>query len=206
LLQIYPSDLHPRDAYRLFISLVVPRPIGWISTLCKDGTPNLAPYSFFNGVGGNPPTVMVSIGRRQGGLKDTLRNIQDTGDFVVNIVDRALFEAMNQTSGEYEYGVDEFELASLETAPSILVRPPRVAASPAALECKPTQIVPVEGTHYTIVIGQVLLFHIKDGLMRSNGLVDPALLNPIARLGGDEYAELGKILTLARPGSPQSGG
>lgn len=142
---------------------------------------------------------MVSIGRRQGLLKDTLRNIQDTGEFVVNIVDRGLLEAMNLTSGEYEYGVDEFQLAGLETMPSSLVRPPRVAATPAALECKSTQVVPVEGTHYTIVIGQVILIHIREGLLRPNGLVDPVLLKPIARLGGDEYADLGDILTIARP-------
>lgn len=196
---IKPSDLHPRDAYRLFISLVVPRPIGWISTAGRDGSQNLAPYSFFNCVGGYPPTIMFSIGLRKGEFKDTLRNIQETGEFVVNIVDRALFEAMNLTSGEYQYGVNEFDVASLETAPSSLVSPPRVAASPAALECRSTQVVPVNETHYTIVIGQVLLIHIKEGLLRQNGLVDPVLLNPVARLGGDEYALLGEILTLPRP-------
>src|SRR5438552_7631164 len=106
---ITPTDLHPRDAYRLLISIVVPRPIAWVSSVGADGTLNLAPFSFFNAVGGTPPTVMVSIGRRAGQPKDTLRNVQETGEFVVHIVERALAEAMNRTSGEYEYDVDEFE-------------------------------------------------------------------------------------------------
>jgi flavin reductase (DIM6/NTAB) family NADH-FMN oxidoreductase RutF len=204
MITIDPDTLSPRDAYRLLISCVVPRPIGWTSTLSLEGIPNLAPYSFFNGVGGNPPMLMIACGPRRlatGEIipKDTLHNIQQTGEFVVNLVDASLAQAMNLTSGEYPYGVDEFSLAGLEMAPSLKVRPPRVAASPVALECVSTQIVPVEGTRYTLVIGRVVAFHIREGLLRENGLVDAALLNPVARLGGDEYALLGEIFSLARP-------
>lgn len=196
---ILPSSLDPRAAYRLMISVIVPRPIAWVSTVGSDGSLNLAPFSFFNGVGGTPPTVMVSIGQRQGRPKDTLRNIQETGEFVVNIVSRRLVEKMNLTSGEYDYDIDEFNLAGIETAPSLDVRPPRVAQAAVAMEVKLTQLVPVEATTYTIAIGRVLRYHLEDGLLRPNGLADPALLQPVARLGGDEYALLGEVFEMKRP-------
>jgi flavin reductase (DIM6/NTAB) family NADH-FMN oxidoreductase RutF len=196
---IVPSDLPARDAYRLMISILVPRPIAWVSTRGLDGSLNLAPFSFFNGVGGTPPTIMVSIGQRQGRPKDSLRNIQETGEFVVNIVGAELAEAMNLSSGEYGYEVDEFDLAQLETVPSLEVGPPRIVLAPAAMEVKATQIVAVEGTTYTMVIGQILRYHLRDGLLRPNGLVDAIKLNPLARLGGDEYALLGNVLEMKRP-------
>jgi flavin reductase (DIM6/NTAB) family NADH-FMN oxidoreductase RutF len=194
-----PSELHPRDAYRLMTSILVPRPIAWISTQGLDGSLNLAPFSFFNGVGGSPPTIMVAMSQRQGQPKDSLRNIQETGEFVINIVGAELAQQMNLSAGEYGYAVDEFALAGLETAASIDVRPPRVALAPAAMEVISTQIVPIEGTTYTMVIGRILRFHLRESLLRPNGLVDPKLLNPLARLGGDEYALLGDIFEIKRP-------
>ncbi len=198
-ISIVPADLEPRDAYRLLISVVVPRPIGWVSTVGADGKLNLAPFSFFNGVANYPPTVMISVGQRQGNPKDTLRNVRETGEFVVNIVDETMAGRMNQTSGEWSYEVNEFELAGLATAASIDVRPPRVAAAPVALEVKATQIVPVQDTRYTLILGQVVRFHLRQGLLRPNGLVDPELLRPVARLGGDEYATLGRVFGMTRP-------
>jgi flavin reductase (DIM6/NTAB) family NADH-FMN oxidoreductase RutF len=200
MLSINPDDLSSRDAYRLLISVVVPRPIAWVSTIGADGIFNLAPFSFFNAVAGNPPTVMVSVGRRAGQTKDTLRNIQETGEFVVNIVDHALAEAMVQTSGEWPYEVNEFELAELETAPSLEIKPPRVAQAPAAMEARVSQIVPVEGADSTMILGRVLRFHLREGLLRPNGLVDASLLQPVARLGGSEYATLDGVFSMLRPG------
>ena len=142
---------------------------------------------------------MISIGQRQGRPKDTLRNIQETGEFVVHIVDEALAPAMNLTSGEYAYEVNEFELAHLATVPSLEVRPPRLVAAPVALECRVSQLIPVEGTTYTMVLGRVLYFHVREGLLRPNGLVDADLLRPVARLGGDEYATLGAVFEMQRP-------
>lgn len=194
---INPADLQPRDAYRLLISVVVPRPIGWVSTMGADGSLNLAPFSFFNAVGHD--IVMISIGQRKGAAKDTLRNVQETGEFVVNIVSEDLAEAMNLTSGEYDYTVNEFDLAKLQTADSIQVKPPRVAASPVSLEAKVTQIVPVEGTHDTMILGRVVCFHVRDDLLRPDGRVDAKLLKPVGRLSGDEYAKLGDIFKLTRP-------
>lgn len=196
---IDPTSLGPRETARLLLSVVVPRPIGWASTVGADGILNLAPYSFYNAVQSNPPMVMLSIARRQGQLKDTLRNIQETGEFVINIADEALAEAMMISSGEYEYGVDELALAKLATAPSVAVSPPRVALAPAALEVKLTQLVPLSETGYTLVIGRVCYFHVRDDLLRANGLVDAQRLRPLARLGGDEFATIGHVFEMARP-------
>jgi flavin reductase (DIM6/NTAB) family NADH-FMN oxidoreductase RutF len=196
---INPDDLAAHEAYRLLISVVVPRPIAWVSTIGTDGVLNLAPFSFFNAVGGTPPTVMFSVGQRAGGAKDTLRNVQETGEFVVNIVDHALAEVMVQSSGEWAYEVDEFEVTGLETAPSVAVKAPRVARAPVAMEARVTQIVPVEGTDSTMVLGRVLCFHLREGLLRPNGLVDATLLQPLARLGGNEYATLDQVFSMLRP-------
>lgn len=193
------SMVPDRDSYRLLTSVVVPRPIAWVSSVGADGSSNLAPFSFFNGVSGSPPTVMFSVGQRRGSPKDTLRNVQETGEFVVNFVDETLAEAMNLTAGEWPYETDEFELAGLETVAAVDVRPPRVAAALAAMEARVTQIVPVEGTPSTMVVGRVVRFHLREGLLRPNGQADAALLRPLARLGGTEYATLGRIFSMERP-------
>jgi len=198
-LSIVPDELPARDAYRLLISVVVPRPIAWVSTIGADGTPNLAPFSFFNGVGGVPPIVMFSVGQRRGAPKDTLRNVHETGEFVINLVSQELAEPMNQTAGEWPYEVNEFDLTGIETVASVDVRPPRVAAAPVAMEGRVTQLVPVEGTHSTMVLGRVLRYHLREGLLRPDGLVDATLLRPVARLGGDEYATLGDVFSMTRP-------
>jgi flavin reductase (DIM6/NTAB) family NADH-FMN oxidoreductase RutF len=195
------ADLEPRDAYRLLISLVVPRPIGWISSISAAGQANLAPFSFFNAVAGPPPTVMVSVSQRAGGAvaKDTVRNAEETREFVAHIVERGLAEQMNATSGEWPHGVDEFERAGLARVASTDVRPYRLAGAAVAMECRLTQVVPVEGTRYTMLLGQVVRFHLREGLLRPNGLADPRRLDPIARLGGDEYASLGDVFEMIRP-------
>ncbi len=199
LISIVPTDLEPRAAYRLLISVVVPRPIGWASTIGANGALNLAPFSFFNAVSNMPLTVMISVGQRQGRPKDTLRNAQETGEFVINIVDEELATAMNQTSGEWAYEVNEFDRAGILPAASIDVLPPRVAAAPVALECRVTQIVPVTGTTYTMILGRVLRFHIRSDLLRPNGQIDALRLRPVARLSGDEYTTIGHVFEMKRP-------
>lgn len=194
-----PGDLPPREASRLMLSLVAPRPIAWVSSMGAGGSLNLAPFSFFAAVSATPPTVMIAVGARKGKPKDTLRNVQETGEFVIHIVDETLAEAMNLTSGEWEYGVNEFEVAGLETIPSIEVKPPRVAAAPVAMEVKLSQIVPVEGTTSTLILGRIVRYHIRADLLRPNGLIDPSLLQPITRLGGEEYATIGRVFEMSRP-------
>ncbi|MCB0194016.1 MAG: flavin reductase family protein [Anaerolineae bacterium] len=196
---IDPSELSSRDSYRLLISVVIPRPIAWVSTLGVDGTLNLAPYSFFNAVSGDPPTVIFSVGQREGQPKDTLRNIQETGEFVVNLPDRLLAETMVKTAGEWNYDVDEFEVAGLETTPSIGVKPPRVATAPIAMEAKSIQIIPIDGSPNTLILGRIVRFHIQEGLFLPKGTVDAKAFNPVARLGSADYATLGEILTILRP-------
>ncbi len=198
-ISITPGDLHPRDAYRLMLSIVVPRPIAWVSTLGADGTINLAPFSFFNAVGGTPPTIMVSIGERAGKPKDTLRNVLETGELVVHISNEELIEQLNKTSGDWAYGDNEFELAGLTPVPSTNVKPQRIAEAPIAMECKATQIIPVNNTHYTMVLGQVLRYHIREDLLTPDKLVKALDLGAVARLGGDEYTAIDRIFALSRP-------
>lgn len=194
------SDLQGREGYKLLTSIVIPRPIAWVSTLSPEGIPNLAPYSFFNAVAGAPPTVMFSAGRRASGEpKDSLKNAQATGEFVVNLVDEALAEAMNETSADWEHGISEFDTAGLSAAPSNLVTPPRVANAPVALEAKVTQIISVEGSTSTMVLGRVLQVHVSEALFADDGLVHAERLRPVARMGRNEYTTLGKILKLERP-------
>lgn len=194
-----PGDLHPRDAYRLLLSIVIPRPIAWVSTLGADGSHNLAPFSFFNVVGGTPPTVMVSVGQRAGSPKDTLRNVQESGEFVAHIANEDLAPKVNLTSGDWPYDTDEFEVAGLTQVPSTEVKPPRVLEAPVAMECRLTQLVPVQDTHYTMILGQVLRYHIRQSLLGENGLVQALNLRAIARLGGDEYTAIDRIFSLSRP-------
>lgn len=198
-----PDEMPPRDAHRLMLSSIVPRPIAWVSTLGPDGTPNLAPYSFFNGVSGAPPIVMISITRKSerfgGGIKDTLYNLQATGEFVINLVDESLAEAMNQTAGEWPYTVDESSLANVEVTASMDVKPPRVSKAPIAMEARLQQIVPVSGSDYTLVLGRIVRYHIRGDLLREDGLIDATRLQPLARLGGAEYTKLGEVFSLERP-------
>ncbi len=196
---INPSSLAPRDRYRLLISTVCPRPIAWISTRAGDGSLNLAPFSFFQALTGTPPLVVVSIGKRQGAPKDTLRNIQETGEFVINLVADELAEKMNITSGEYEAGVNEFELAGLTPAPSEVVKAPRVAESPINMEARLFQFVPIAGSDYSLVIGEIVCWHVADGYLAPDGLVDIARVRPIARLARDEYTRFGEVFAMPRP-------
>ena len=196
---IDPSTLEPRLRYRLLLSTVAPRPIAWVSTRGKDGSLNLAPFSFFQALCGTPPLVMLSIGKRKGAPKDTLRNIQETGEFVINLVPETLAEQMNVTSGEYDAEVDEFALARLTPIPAAIVSAPRVAESPVNVECRLSQIVPLDGADYSIVVGQVLMWHIAEGLLAPDGLIDIARVRPIARLARDEYVKFGEVFEMLRP-------
>ncbi len=185
----------------MFTSLVIPRPIAWVSSLSKNGTLNLAPFSFFNAVGCPPPTVMVSIDTKRTGPKDTLIvNVRDTGEFTLSLVDTTMLEQMNLSSGEWPSEVDEYTLAHLTPIPSRDVKPPYVAEARAAIKGdKITQIVPVEGTESTLIIGRVVLFHLIPDILQEDGSVDPHIVQPLGRLGGDNYTFLGDVVALARP-------
>jgi flavin reductase (DIM6/NTAB) family NADH-FMN oxidoreductase RutF len=179
---------------------VAPRPIGWISTVDRDGRPNLAPYSFFNAFCEAPPLVGVS----SGGRKDSQRNAEVTGEFVVNLATRRHAEAMNVTSAPFPPGVNEFEAAGLAAAPSRLVRPPRVADAPAALKCKVVLVLPLQDldgrpTPSTLVLGQVVGVHIAAAFLKG-GLFDLVAAGTIARCGyrGD-YTQVTALFKMLRP-------
>lgn len=196
---IRPAEVSPREAHRLLSSIVAPRPIAWVSTLSPEGIPNLAPFSFFNAVAGSPPTVMIAISQRAGQPKDTLRNIEATGEWVINMVDEAHAAAMNQTAGDWAYETSEFELVGLEMLPSVSVKPPRVADVPASMEARLSQLVPVKDTSTVMVLGQVVCFHVRTDLLLPEGIVNTPQMGLIARLGGDSYTTFGKVFDLLRP-------
>lgn len=192
----------PHDPFK---ALVSPRPIGWVSSQDAEGRVNLAPFSYFNAAGDTPPLLTLSFtGPKTPGelTKDTLRNIAETGEFVVNVVPGALAEAMNQSSAPYPDGVDEFEKAGLEKAASVEVAPPRVAASPAAFECRLLQAIELPcwrpDGRQDMVIGEVVGVHIDEAVIR-DGLVDVTLYQPLARLGYMNYAKVESVFDMRRP-------
>lgn len=190
----------PHDPFK---SCVIPRPIGWISTLSREGVVNLAPYSFFNGVASDPPMVMfASNGPRARGLKDTITNCEETGEFVVNVATWDLREEVNRTSASLAAEADEMELAGLEAEPSSLVKPPRVKASPVHLECLYHQTVELPCNEIerrnAVVLGRVLGVHISDEVL-TDGLVDMSKLRPIARLGYMDYTRVDTVFAMQRP-------
>ncbi len=200
----YETKDHHGLKHNPFKSLVVPRPIGWISTLDADGQVNLAPFSYFNAVADDPPTVIFSAGGKhlEGGHKDTPLNAEATGAFVANMATWELREKMNLTSATAPRGWDEFELAGLTPVPSRLVAPPRVEESPVNLECRYLQTVevPTSDPDYPnkVVFGQVVGIHIDDRVIEE-GRVNLAAIKPIARLGYMDYTVVETIVTMYRP-------
>lgn len=196
-----PDLLSARERYQLLTTLVVPRPIGWISTRSRDGIPNLAPYSFFAALSANPLLVAVSIGEREGKPKDTLENIRQTRCFSVNVVSQDLLEAMNASSAEVSPDTDEFQLAGVTPAPGRLVDVPCVREAPAVLECRVFKEVDLGTAPNTLIIGEVKGVRLASSLKFRPGTmaVDQSSLRPVGRLGGAEYALPGAIRELARP-------
>ena len=195
----------PKDGHGLphnpFNAIVTPRPIGWISTRDKDGQDNLAPYSFFNATAYTPPQVMfASTGTKadQPSGKDSVTNIRDTGVFCVNIVSSALKDAMNASSATAPRGSDEFSLANLQKEQCRDIDCARVAASPAALECKMTEIITLKGAQNFLVLGEVIGIHIADTAL-ANGRFDITTYQPLARLGYRDYTVVETLFTLERP-------
>lgn len=207
-MNVSPSDLSHSELYSIVLNSVAPRPIAWVSTISASGDLNLAPFSFFNAVCVDPPLLAFAPGLRQpkhakgghGEAKDTLRNVRETREFVVNIVTYELAEAMNLTSGEYDSSVDEFELAKLTPQPSKMVRPPRVAESPVSFECRLHQILDFSSrpTSSSLVIGQVVSIHINDAHL-SDGKLDRNSLDLIGRMGGLQYARTTQRFEMVRP-------
>jgi flavin reductase (DIM6/NTAB) family NADH-FMN oxidoreductase RutF len=196
------SEADPVAVYRTLISVVTPRPIAWVTTVDRAGRVNLAPFSFFNVFGSRPPVVVFSPALRADGTpKDTLRNVQETGEFVLNAAVAELAEQVNLSSAELPHGESEADLAGLALTPSVKVRPPRVAASPAHLECVLRQVIPVgDGPGAgNLVLGTVVLIEVADRVLDDRGRIDPRKLRTIARLGGNYYCHTSDLFEMPRP-------
>jgi flavin reductase (DIM6/NTAB) family NADH-FMN oxidoreductase RutF len=205
-MQYDPDKMSIRDIYRLMVQLITPRPIAWVSSISASGVTNLAPFSFFNGVGANPPSVVFCpVNRPDGSLKDSLLNIKATREFVVNVVSYDLAETMNLTSAEYDREVSEFDMLGIATAPSVLIAPPRVAKSLAQMECRLIQAIHLaEGpAAANLVIGEILMLHVDDDVLSGEGRIDPAKMDTIGRLGGRAYARTTERFTLDRVTLPK---
>lgn len=191
-LELDLDTLDSRSRYFLLTSVVVPRPIAWVSTVDRDGTRNLAPYSYFNACSATPPIVHFTSTTS----KDSIANVRDTEEFVVNIVSADLAQAMRTTSAVFPSGEDEFEWAGLQAAPSLRVRPPRVRGAKVALECRLRQLLEIgEGT---MAFGDVLHVHVDRSVWR-DGRVDPELLAPVGRLSGLNYTTVERVYRLDIP-------
>jgi flavin reductase (DIM6/NTAB) family NADH-FMN oxidoreductase RutF len=205
---VNPSEIPYNELYGIVLNSVGPRPIAWVSTLGATGQPNLAPFSFFNAVCIDPPLLAFAPGMRQinqdGSIqaqtKDTLRNVRDTREFVVNVVTYDLREAMNLTSGEYGPSVNEFELAKITPQPSTVVRPPRVAESPVSFECQLHQILDftTTATGSSLVIGRIVSIHINDAHIK-DGKLDRNSLDLVGRMGGIQYTKTRERFDMVRP-------
>jgi len=205
MLSIDPAQHPHRQVYKLMIGIIVPRPIALVSTVDRAGVRNLAPFSFFNGVGSNPPTVLFcptlrAVEELRDGKKDTLRNVEETGEFVVNVVSDAISAAANAASAEVPPEVDEFDLSGLTPVTSEVVRAPRVAESPAQMECRLLQVVytrraPGGGV---VVLGEIVRFHIREDLF-DDFRVDPAGLDAVGRMAGNTWVRTCDRMELIRP-------
>ncbi|MFV3333244.1 flavin reductase family protein [Pseudomonas sp. NY15437] len=201
-MQLDFTQLPKAEAYRWLASTVTPRPIAWVTTLSADGTSNLAPFSFFQVVSDSPPTLLVNTSvREDGSLKDTLHNVRETGELVIQLVSAAQAEQMNATAAWLPRGVSEIEHAGIATLPSERVAPPRVAGAPVAFECQLAEIMPypADNPASMLIFARVLLAHIDDAVMQDARHVDPAKLDLVGRLGGTQYSYTRDTFSMIRP-------
>ncbi|MFD1356920.1 flavin reductase family protein [Fictibacillus halophilus] len=198
-MQFDPKELSEKDVYKLLIGSVVPRPIAWVSTISIEGVVNLAPFSFFNVASRNPPMLCISIGpgvgEREGTEKDTLVNIRNQKEFVINVVPSSLGNEMQKTSENLPSDVDEFEAAGLTTLDSTIVKPKRVKEAPIQMECQLEQVIQLGSDH--LVIGRMVRYHINDDYYLGNYKVDLEKLQPLGRFAGN-YSESTKFFSLPR--------
>lgn len=192
-----------REVYRRLVEIVVPRPIALVASVDAGGRPNLAPFSFFTVVSANPPHVAFAPLRsgRTGAKKDTLRNVEAVGEFVVGVVTETIAERVNAASAALPHGVSEFEHAGLTARPAELVRAPLIAESPVNLECRLAEIRSYGegGGAGSLIVGRVLLVHVADGVRTPDGRIDPDLLRAVGRMGGEEWVRTRDRLTMRRP-------
>lgn len=200
-MQLDPNEMDQKSIYKLLTGTIIPRPIGWISSINEEGITNLAPFSYFNAVGDDPPHVMFSASRSNNIIKDTLNNVLKTKQFVVNMVTEDLVNQMNQTAHPIPSQESEFDFANLTPIDSIKVKPPRVMGSPVAMECELVHHYTLENHKNggsTILIGKVIMFHIDDAILLEDSKINLDVYKPVARLAGANYSKLGEIFSIKR--------
>jgi len=200
-MQFDPNEIPSSDVYKLLTGIVIPRPIGWISSISEDGYVNLAPFSFFNAVGEDPPHVMFSTVRTGDKNKDTLNNVLATKQFTVNMVTEDLVEKMNVTSQAIPSNESEFELANLTPIASVKIKPPRVAECLITMECELVHHYFLEDHKNggaCIMIGRVVLFHVNENALLEGSKINMEVYRPVARLAGSNYSKLGEIFSIKR--------
>lgn len=200
-MQFDPQNLEQKSIYKLLTGIVIPRPIGWISSISEEGVPNLAPFSYFNAVGDDPPHVMFAAGRGANSNKDTLNNVLATKQFVVNMVTEELVEQMNSTAQGIPPHESEFDLANLTPIPSLKIKPPRVKESPIAMECELVHHYTLEDNKFggsTILVGRIVMFHIAENVLLDDFKINLETYKPVARLAGSNYSKLGELFSVKR--------
>ncbi len=200
-MQFDPNELDYSAVYKLLTGAVIPRPIGWISSVSEEGINNLAPFSYFNAVGDDPPHVMFATGRGNNTNKDTLNNVLANKQFVVNMVTESLAEQMNTTAQSVPHDVDEFELAGVTPLASVKIKPMRVKESPVTFECELVHHYFLEDHKHggaCIVIGRIVMMHFDDEVLLENHKINLETYKPISRLAGSHYAKLGELFSIKR--------
>ena len=201
-MQIDTASASVRDVYQWMVHTILPRPIAWVSTADASGRTNLAPFSFFMGVCAKPPTLLFCpVNDRRGQPKDTLRNVEETGEFVVNLVPASMCHAMNDTASTLPHGESEFDRFHVAPVPSLRVRPPRVGGAPVSFECTLDRVIRVgEGpAGGNVVLGRILLIHVADEVIGPDGMPDHARMDLVARAGADVYLRGGEVIRMQRP-------
>lgn len=200
-MQFDPNNLQQKSIYKLLTGIIIPRPIGWISTISEEGITNLAPFSYFNAVGDDPPHVMFAAGNGQNSNKDTLNNVLATKQFVVNMVTEDLVEQMNSTAQGIPSHESEFDLVNLTPIPSLKIKPPRVKESPITMECELVHHYTLEDNKFggsTILVGRIVMFHIDENVLLDDFKIDLNTYKPVARLAGSNYSKLGELFSVKR--------
>jgi flavin reductase (DIM6/NTAB) family NADH-FMN oxidoreductase RutF len=199
---IDPQELSVKENYKFLTGSIIPRPIAFVTTLSSEGVLNAAPFSYFNALTSDPPLIAISVGRKDGIQKDTSRNAEELGEFVVHIPDETYIKAVNQTAANLERDQSEVELTNLTKAQSVKVGVPGIAESKIRMECVVEQIIPLGGTpgkpSTDLLIGRVVHYHISEELYQ-NGRIDADKLKPVGRLAGTNYVKLGETFSLERP-------
>ena len=196
-MKIDPAPLQPQEIYRLLTGIVVPRPIAWVTTHSAEGIVNLAPFSCFTFVSSSPPMLGINVGLRDGSQKDTGRNILEQKSFVVNIGDETMIEQIHLSAVAHPHNVSETTLLGLKTVPSDHIPVPRLADTPVSMECVLRHDIAFGRSGSKFLVGEVLAFHIRDGLCKNNK-IDTRELRPVCRIGGPNYASLGEIVSMSK--------